>query len=231
MARLFSVKLLLTVALALGPLAGAEDPVPDARALLRSVRLAQGAKDWKLVGQLRTGRVKYPLRLEITEGSVRYEFSDTTDSITLRLSEKGSTLEESKGGRTARVTPAKFDDAVRDTDISYEDLALRFLYWNDAKVVGTGIITARSCWKVEARPSGPGESQYSRVLLWIGKEDGALMKAESYDAADKWVRRFIVRSVMKREGYWLPKQLRIESAAGRRSDSTPTYLELDDVEK
>ncbi len=231
MARLLSVKLLLTAALACATSIRADDAAPDARELLRSVRLAQGAKDWKLTGQLRMGRVKHPLRLEIEAGSIRYEFTDTSDSLTLRLGEKGATLEERKGGRTAKITPAKFDAPVRGTDISYEDLAMRFLYWSDAKVVGSDIITAHACWKVEVRPPARGESQYSRVLLWIGKEDGALMKAESFGDTDKWARRFTVRSVMKREGFWLPKQLRIESAAGQRADSTPTYLELDDVEK
>ena len=57
-----------------------------------------------------------------------------------------------------------------------------------------------------------------------------VMKAESYDAAGRWVRRFMVTEVMKREGYWLLRQMRIESAA-RAATSSPTYLEIEDVEK
>ena len=80
------------------------------------------------------------------------------------------------------------------------------------------------------RPPNGRESQYNRVMLWIGKDDGALMKAESYDEAGKWARRFTVISVMKRDGYWLLRQIRIESAA-RAGSSSPTYLEIEDVEK
>ncbi len=221
----------LTLALAIAPAVGADDPPPPAQDLLRSVRIAQSSQDWKLTGRLRVGRDKFPFRLTLEKNSIRYEFTATGDTITLRLGEKTSTLEETKGGKTGRVSTAKFDAPVLGTDISYEDLAMRFLYWPNASVVGTGMISAHSCWKVEARPASANDSQYARVVLWIGRDDGALMKAESYDAAGNWVRRFTVTTVMKREGYWLLKQMRIESAKGRSTDPKPTYLEIEDAEK
>lgn len=209
----------------------AAEEAPDPVELLKSVRIAQSQQDWKLTGRLRSGREKIPFRLLLAGGAIRYEFTGTGDSLTLRLGEKSSTLEESKGGKTGRVSTARFDEPVHGTDITYEDLALRFLYWKDAAVAGSDIISAHRCWKVEVRPPGRGESQYSRVMLWIGRDDGALMKAESYDAAGKWMRRFTVTSVMKRDGFWLLKQMRIESAAGRSSDPVPTYLEIEDAER
>ena len=220
----------LALVLALAPSVRAED-APPALDLLKSVRIAQSEQDWKLTGRIRVGSKKIPFRLTLEKGAIRYEFTDTGDILTLRLGEKSSTLEETKGGKTGRVTAAKFDAPVNGTEISYEDLALRFLYWPDANVIGTGMISANSCWKVEARPANGNDSQYARVVLWIGRDDGALMKAESYDSSGKWVRRFTVTSVMKREGYWLLKQMRIESSHGRSADPKPTYLEIEDVEK
>jgi len=232
MVALFRVKSILAAILVVLPLAArAEEPTPSALDLLKSVRIAQSGQDWQFTGRLRVSSKKYPFRLTMDKGAIRYEFTETGDIITLRLGEKSSTLEETKGGKTGRVSAAKFDSAVSGTDISYEDLALRFLYWHDASVIGTGIISAHNCWKVEVRPPGRGDSQYARVVLWIGKDDGALMKAESYDAAGKWARRFTVTSVMKRDGYWLLKQMRIESASGRTSDPVPTYLEIEDAER
>jgi hypothetical protein len=221
----------LTLILASAPAARADDPPPSGQELLRSVRLAHSAQQWKLTGRIRTGGKKTPFRLTLANDAIRYDFIDDGDALTLRLGEKSSTLEETKGGRTARVPAARYSSAVHGTDISYEDLALRFLYWPNAKVLGAGMISAHSCWRVEARPAAANDSQYARVVLWIGREDGALMKAESYDAAGNWVRRFTVTSVMKREGYWLLKQMRIESAQGRSADPKPTYLEIEDVEK
>lgn len=216
--------------LALAPSVRADDP-PSAQELLKSVRIAQSSQDWKLTGRIRVGSKKIPFNLKLEKGAIRYEFTDNGDLLTLRLGEKSSVLEETKGGKTGRVIAAKLDAPVHGTEISYEDLALRFIYWRDANVIGSDMISAHRCWKVEARPAFANDSQYARVVLWIGREDGALMKAESYDAAGKWVRRFTVTSVMKREGYWMLKQMRIESANGRSVDPKPTYLEIEEVVK
>ena len=228
--RVKSILAAALIALAPAPSVLAED-APSAQELLKSVRIAQSSQDWKLTGRIRTGSKKTPFRLALEKGAIRYDFTDNGDTLTLRLGENTSTLEETKGGKTARVAAAKFDAPVHGTEISYEDLAMRFLYWRDANVLGTGMISANNCWKVEARPANANDSQYARVVLWIGQKDGALMKAESYDAAGKWVRRFTVTEVMKRDGYWLLKQMRIESSHGRTADPKPTYLEIEDVEK
>ncbi len=231
LSRVKSILAAACLALAPAPSARAEDAPPPAQELLKSVRIAQSSQDWKLVGRIRTGSKKIPFKLTLEKGAIRYEFTDNGDLLTLHLGEKSSTLEETKGGKVARITGAKLGLPVHDTEISYEDLALRFLYWQDANVLGTDLISAHRCWKVEARPASATDSQYARVVLWIGRDDGALMKAESYDAAGRWVRRFTVTSVMKREGYWLLKQMRIESAKGRSTDPKPTYLEIEEVEK
>ena len=232
MVTLLRVKSILAacLTLALASSVRADDP-PSAQELLKSVRIAQSSQDWKFTGRLKFGSKKIPFRLSMTKGAIRYEFTESGDILTLRLGEKSSTLEETKGGKTGRVTAAKYDTMVQNTDISYEDVALRFIYWRDANVIGSDMISAHRCWKVEARPASANDSQYARVVLWIGREDGSLMKAESYDAAGKWVRRFTVTNVMKREGYWMLKQMRIESANGRSADPKPTYLEIEDVEK
>jgi hypothetical protein len=55
------------------------------------------------------------------------------------------------------------------------------------------------------------------------------MQAEAYDRADRFARRFKVLSGQKTsDGLWMLKQMRIEAAnALRRTDFTPTYLEID----
>ena len=232
MVALPCVKSILTaLTLAFVSAARADDPQPDARELLRSVRVAQSAQSWKLTGHIRIGSKKTPFDLTLEKGAIRYKFADNGDTLTLRLGEKSPALEETKGGKTERITGAKFAAPVHGTDISYEDLAMRFLYWQDANVLGSDMIAAHRCWKVEVRPAAANDSQYARVVLWIGREDGSLMKAESYDATNKWARRFTVREVMKREGFWLLKQMVIEKASRSGSDPKPSYLEIKDAEK
>jgi hypothetical protein len=227
MVRLFSVKLLLVWMTVLGSFVNAQEAQPDPRELLKSARVAQANMDWKFTGHLRVGSSskKDPFVLTISNGVIRYEFQENKDAVTLRIGDRDTRLEETVGGKTERIGPARFNQAVRGTSISYEDLALKFLYWPSARVVDSEKILARDCWVVEILPPGPGTSQYASVRVWLGKDDNALMKMEAYDANRRMVRKYVVRNVMKRDGYWFLKQLEITGPGSKR----PTLLELIDV--
>jgi len=219
-------RLLLAAALCWSGFA-AHAETPDAHEILRAVRLSQASQHRMLNGRLRTGARAVPFRLVIDGPTIRYEFSDPPQTIQLRLQEKGSRLEEITKGGTERVSEARFDDTVRESDITYEDLALRFLYWPNARLEGEQTMLLRKCWKVGVEP-GKGASQYSRATLWIEKESGALMQAEAFDTAGKLAKKFKVISGQKIEGAWMLKQMRIEAPGdGRGKDRTPTYLEID----
>ena len=70
-------------------------------------------------------------------------------------------------GKAEKVSPRRFDERVRDTDISYEDLSMGFLYWPNAKVDGEQTMLLRKCWIVQVEPPNGSDSQYSRVMLWV----------------------------------------------------------------
>jgi len=233
MTALFQVKtrLLALGILCLSGSAVADEP-PDATGILKSVRVAQAAQNRALRGELRNAGKTIPFRLSMTAGVIRYEFTAPPFTLQLRLGEKSSRFEEVTKGGTEKVTPARFDTRVRDTDLSYEDLSLRFLYWPKAEVVGEQIMVLQKCWIVRVEPGAPADSQYGSVKLWIAKNSGALMQAEAYDDAGKFVRRFKVISGQKTDdGLWILKEMRIEWVnPGKSKDRTPTYLNIDSVE-
>jgi hypothetical protein len=110
--------------------------------------------------------------------------------------------------------------------VTYEDLALRFLYWQTGRVTGENEIRTVSCWKLEMKAPSR-QSQYSNVWLWVGKENGALMKMEAYDWNAKLLKRFEVVSGQKIEGRWFLKELRIEELdPGTGKVKTRTYLDI-----
>ena len=122
--------------------------------------------------------------------------------------------------------PAQFDHKVRGTAITYEDLALKFIYWPEGRVLGEEPVRSRRCWKLELRPPAH-DSQYSSVLLWIDKNSGALMEMEGYDWKGKLLKRFEVISAQKIEGRWFLKQMRIEEIIpGTGKVQARTYLEI-----
>jgi len=206
------------------------DVEPDPRAILKTVRLAQSAQNSILTGAIRTGGKSLPFRLVSSSGTIRYEFTDPAQVIQLRLGEKDARLEEVTDGKAQKVSPRRFDDRVRDTDISYEDLSLGFLYWPNAKVQGEQTMLLQKCWIIRVEPGARGDSQYGKVDLWISKKNGALMQAEAFDAAGKLSRKFkVISGQPVGDGLWILKVMRIESFGGRSADRTPTYLDIDKV--
>jgi hypothetical protein len=202
------------------------DPAPSAKDILESVRLRQTQQQLDLHGQLRQNNVAVPFELVQNGPVVRYIFTNPDETLQLRIGEKDSRLEEVTRTGVEKVTPAQFDHKIRETDVTYEDLSLKFLYWPDAEVVGSDIIRTRNCWKLELR--APNErSQYGRVLLWVDKGGGALMRLEGYDPAGLLAKRFEVVSAQKIENRWFLKQMRIEQfQPGTKHVQSRTYLEI-----
>jgi hypothetical protein len=125
-----------------------------------------------------------------------------------------------------KITPAQFDHRVRGTSVTYEDLALKFLYWQTGRVTGENSLRTRSCWKLELKAPSR-QSQYSNVYLWVDKVGGALMRMEGYDWSGQLAKRFEVVSAQKIEGRWFLKQMRIEEIQpGTGKVLARTYLEI-----
>jgi hypothetical protein len=202
--------------------------LPSGDEVLRLVRASESAQRETLAGQLRTrtaaGALKIPFQLQMERGTFTYRFTEPDERLILRLGETRARLQRIAG--TAPAEPIEGNalaTPIRGTDISYEDLAMPFLYWRNTHVAGEETVMTRSCWLVQAEPAGRAESQYDMVSLWVEKS-GALLKAECY-AQGQLVKKFRVVSVRPaREGGYTLKSLSIE----RPGKGAPTYLEITD---
>ena len=199
---------------------------PSAKEILTSVRLQQAQQQIDLQGQLREGEKVIPFRLTQTGPVIRYAFSNPDEALQLRLGDNDSRLEEVNRSGTEKITAAQFDQKVRGTSVTYEDLALKFLYWQNARVTGDQSIRTRDCWKLELKAPSR-QSQYSNVFLWVDKSGGALMRMEGYDWSGRLTKRFEVVSAQRIEGRWFLKQMRIEEIQpGTGKVQSRTYLEI-----
>jgi hypothetical protein len=179
-----------------------------------------------LHGQLRQNETVVPFELIQTGSVVLYIFSNPNETLQLQLGETGSRLEEISSSGAETVRAAQLDHKIGGTDVTYEDLALKFLYWPDPKLLGPETITTGNCWKLELRP-GSERSQYSRVLLWVHQTSGALMRLEGYDAKGQLMKRFNVVSAQKIEDRWFLKEMRIETfQPGTNHVVSRTYLDI-----
>jgi len=105
-------------------------------------------------------------------------------------------------------------------------LALKFLYWPNARVTGSAFIRTRNCWKLQLQPPAD-DPQYGSILLWVDKDSGTLMRMEGYDSAGKLIKRFEVVSAQKIEDRWYLKQMRVEQIDPKSNKVTArSYLEI-----
>lgn len=228
--RLVVFSALVMLILTLAPRFSAAAPVDlTANDILRTVREAQAGRNDALDGQLRLADGKVlPFRLVAAGPTVRYEFPGPPPTVLqVRYAEDYSQLTESTGGgETERMTPANFDKKILGTDLTYEDLSLRFIYWRRAKLLESDDKTTFPTYKL--RLDAPSRaSQYAYVLLWVMKDSFALANAEAYDGDGKLVKRLDVVSGQPLNGKWYLKQLRIENLDPENGRTrSRTYLEI-----
>jgi hypothetical protein len=197
----------------------------DAGAILAAARVNPLGSNIALQAQLRTGSSTTPFRI-VVDGAVRYQFENPEQELILELKDDESVLSERTGGKASPVKTARFDNSVRGTGITYEDLALRFLYWRNPKILAEESIRGRKAWKIEVQ-SGRASSQYGVARLWVDKESGALMRIEGYDREGRLLRRFEVVSVQKLGDQWMLKQMRVEMLDPEtKKVINRTYLEV-----
>ena len=149
-----------------------------------------------LDGQLRENEKIIPFHLTQTGPLIRYSFTDPDEVLQLRLGENGSRLELATDDKADKISTEKLKEKVRGTGITYEDLTLEFLYWENARVLGDETIRTRSCWKLQVVATDRA-SQYWNVVIWVDKASGALMCMDGYDWDGKVAKRFEVVSAQK----------------------------------
>ena len=204
---------------------GADAP-PPAREILDQVRLQQSQQQLDLQGQLRSDATVIPFRITQTGPVIRYTFTNPAEVVQLRLGEDGARLDLVLQNSTKKFSSSRLDERIGGTAVTYGDLALKFLYWPDAQVIGADTLRTRNCWKL--RLTAPSkDAPYATVFLWVDKESGALMRMEGYDWNGQLKKRFEVVSAQKIEGRWFLKQMRIEEMeAGTNKVRLRSYLEI-----
>jgi hypothetical protein len=92
------------------------------------------------------------------------------------------------------------------TDFSFEDLEERDTSQFDYKLLGSETIDGTDAWKVESTPRQTKVSQYTRSILWIRKENYALVQIENY-SREQLVRRAHYTDIRNDQGIWTAHQI------------------------
>lgn len=221
-----------------GVLLRAQEEGLTAEQILGFVRYSQTANQLQTKGTLRQGRERHRFDLFLDGPSIRFVFAKPEQSVRLDLGDAACRLLESSGGGAEKEVPAgRYGEAIRGTDVTYEDLALRFLYWPRPELLGEDVVRPeRISWKI--RVVNPGRSgPYAQALVWVDKASGALLQVHGFDRSGALVKRFQVISGQRMEAptsqgkqkIWMLKELRVETVDPRTGTRLGeyTYLNLD----
>jgi len=208
-----------------------EEGAPPADALLKTARFVATLQHQDLVGHIRKESIKFPVGLYLRGEDIQLSYNEpeTKKAVRfhMRLNQKHYDLFELVNERTVRFPESKLSQAVGGTDLSYEDLAMRFLYWPNGVVTGSEKIKGQDCWVVRlANPTNEG--RYAQVQVWVHKKSQALLQVVGYNGAGRSLKRFAVTDVMKVGDAYTLRRMRVDTIdpAGNRVVGV-TYLEFD----
>ena len=104
------------------------------------------------------------------------------------------------------TVPSLFEQ-VKETDLTWLDLGLSYLWWPDGETTGTDRIRGRFCYVVEIPAPHDYAGDFEFVRLWIDPKINMLLQAEAYNVLGERIRRLSVESFKKIDGVWFIKDI------------------------
>lgn len=227
----FSMKLpILTTLISLCLLLVAHNAMADAAAdrIVNGVRLASTLQQNDLNGTLRKNGKRTPIGLFLRGQNIQFQYQENKkwNVFHMRLKQNEFDLFEIVNGKNVSFPAKKLGQPIMNTDLTYEDLAFRFLYWPNAKIVGEEKIKLQPCHKIRLVNPGKG-GRYDIVYIWVHQKYNALMQVAGYDKSGKILKRFHVTELMKVKGGQTLKKMNVESYNQKSGKvSGITYLEF-----
>ena len=204
---------------------------PDPNRILEGARLSAALTklDTGLKGHLSNNGKKIPIEIFLKGKDIQFQFYEnkTWRIFHLRLNDDHNDLFEIINGKTIDFPRAKLTESIAGTDLTYEDLALRFFYWPNPKLEGTEKVGTEDTYKLRLSKPADAAGNYFAVYLWVHTKFGAFMKIHGHAKNNELLKEFLVEDVMKVcDDVWTLRKMQVSSYKdGRRSSITDMVLE------
>jgi len=188
--------------------------------------------DFVLTGNVHTdkGKKRYPIILRTRGHTLVYEFQDQPLQIRVQL-DPGKFTVEKRGSAKEKWTVVADKDmskAILDTDITYEDLGIDFINWDDVTPLGTDTIKTLNAYVFEAKPGPTDHSRFSKVRYWVSSQYWAFLRIDGLNAKDQTVKRVEVQDVLQIGQYFVFKEMKVGNMIPDRNDmaSSTTFIDI-----
>ncbi len=216
------------------PATAAENAAPSAQQILNGARMSASLTNLEdgLSGSLRKSGAITPVKLYLKGQNIQFQFSVKEEPwriFHLRMGDDTATLFEITGGKTLNFPPEKIVQPVAGTDVTYEDLALRFLYWPNPKLEGSEDVGGSPCYKLRVDKPRGTTGRYEVVYVWVHQKYGAFMRIRGHDKKGGLLKEFEVEDVMQvSDKVWTLKKMQVatcDPANGRRISITDVVFD------
>jgi outer membrane lipoprotein-sorting protein len=112
-------------------------------------------------------------------------------------------------GELKPLTGAAADIPLGGSDFWLSDLGFEFYHWPDQNRLKGEMRRGKPCYVLECGNPHPGPGGYSRVKVWIEKESGAPLQAETYGTDGNLFKEFELGSIQKVNGRYELKDMEI----------------------
>lgn len=230
---LLSAALALTASLATSVCRAADEKpaemAPDglnAEQIVEMVHLSRALRNDVLQGELNKGGKAIPFTVKLQESLIHFSFENPKQNINLDITEKGYRLKEVTANSNKEVPAAMYSTGVRGTDLTYDDISFRYLYWPKKVKIGEETIKTRKCYVVDLyNPQRLGD--YYLVRIFVDKESGGLMRMQAYDWNGKLIKTCTVTAGMKVNGATVLKTMEVvRYVPGTKKVAGETTFEL-----
>ena len=212
----------------------------SAAEILSVVRNSYGDKSQTFRGEIRPRRIGFkliPLNITLSSKFIKLEFFESNRSnmkidevIEFKIGDGKHEVTRISGGISEKIGPEKFNDRIRGTDLTYEDLVMRFIDWPSSKIVAIEKAKGGKAWKIRCANPDAGKG-YAFVDAWVSQRSGALVRMNGYNAKNQLVKSFEVDSVQQHKGDWYLEMMNVRTyPADGKSKPTSSFLKLE-IEK
>ena len=202
---------------------------PNPSAILEGARLSASLTKLEkgLSGSIRKGNHKTPVTLFLMGREIQFQFSETPDApriFHMRMGDSSYKLFEIIDGKTRDLSSKQLVSPIANTDLTYEDLSMRFFYWPDPKLEGSEMVGGQSCYKIRIDKPQHTPGRYQVVYVWVHEKFGAFMKIRGHDEKGGLLKEFQVEDIMQvADKVWTLRKMQVSShdpQTGRRTSIT-----------
>ena len=188
--------------------------------------------DFTLTGVVRSDKTKksYPIVLRTKDRTMVYEFQDQPLQIRIQLNPGAFVIQKraSASDKWAAIPSSEMPKPILGTDITYQDLVIDFVNWDNIEPLGIDSIKTLESYVFEARPGKDDHSPFASIRFWVSKQYWAFLRIDGLNANGQTVKRVEVQDVMQIGKFYVFKQMKVANMVADKNDiaSSVTFIDI-----